>query len=312
MVTAKRRSPKRRLLLFALSPGMAAGLSLLRRRTGTLFAALLVMLTAGFAGAGAERAAEAWADGQAGVEVPILMYHALWKDPARAGKFVVSPAVFEEDMRYLKEHGYTTLFLSDLIAYTEGRADLPEKPVVVTFDDGHYNNLTYALPILEALNMKAVISVVGEYTLQYSEHPDPNPNYAYLSLSDISAMVESGHIEIQNHSFAMHSEQNGRKGSARKPGESAEAYERAFTEDAMRLQNLLMERCGFAPTAYTYPFGSISEESGAYLLKMGFRASLSCREKTNLITRDPGCLFHLGRYNRPSGESTAAFMERVL
>jgi len=62
----------------------------------------------------------------------------------------------------------------------------------------------------------------------------------------------------------------------------------------------------------TFDLHTSYEESGEYLVRRGFRASLSCRERTNLITRDPACLFRLGRYNRPSGMSTAEFMERIL
>jgi len=248
---------------------------------------------------------------QQSVSLPILMYHSILKNPQNAGKFVVSPATFESDLMYLKENGYESVLISDLIAYTNGKQNLPDKPVLITLDDGYYNNYTYVLPILERLDMKAVISVVGSFTEQFSDHPDPNPNYSYFTWEDIQQAHQSGYIEIQNHSYDMH-KQGTRDGSKRKDGETPEQYKKAFTEDALKLQTLLKENAGVTPTAYTYPYGLISPETKEYLKEMGFLCSLTCHEQINQITRDPECLFGLGRYNRPSGISTAAFMEKLL
>ncbi|MDO4564242.1 MAG: polysaccharide deacetylase family protein [Clostridia bacterium] len=244
------------------------------------------------------------------VSLPIIMYHSVLKDDAKWGDYCVSPETIREDLLYLKREGYQTIFVADLIAYTEGKP-LPQKPVMITFDDGYYNNLTYVLPILEELEMKAVISVVGSYTEAYSETYDPNPNYAHLSYADISLMAETGRIEFQNHSYDMH-RQGKRKGSARMKGESAEAYKLAFCSDAERTQQLLKDNCNITPTAYTYPFGQISSEAQAYIKELGFCASLTCYEKINIVTRDPSSLFGLGRYNRPSGLSTEAFMAKLF
>ena len=244
------------------------------------------------------------------VPLPAIMYHSILKSQSRAGTYVVSPAVFREDMQYLLDNGYETVFIEDLIQYTEGD-DLPEKPVMVTLDDGYLNNLTYILPILEELDIKAVISVVGSYTVTFSETPDPNPNYAHLSYEDINAITASGHVEIQNHSYNMHS-QSPRFGSKRRQGENSQSYKAFFCGDCIKLQQLLKDKCGITPTAYTYPFGAITPDTTEYLKELGFKASLSCEEKCNYITRDPECLFLLGRYNRPSGISNREFMKKAL
>ena len=107
-----------------------------------------------------------------GVSLPILMYHSVLKDKSRAGKYVVSPDTLEQDMLYLKGCGYTTVVMEDLINYVENGVPLPEKPVMLTFDDGHLNNKTYVYPLLQKHGMKAVISIVGEYTELFSNTPD--------------------------------------------------------------------------------------------------------------------------------------------
>ena len=124
-------------------------------------------------------------------------------------------------------------------------------------------------------------------------------------------LAGSGYVEIQNHSYDMHG-LLGRKGSARMRGESEEQYRRLFTEDTQRVQSALLEHTGQAATAYAYPFGNSCEEAEQCLHELGFRASFTCREQGNTVRRgDPESLFGLGRFNRPSGERSAAFMRRA-
>ncbi|MEL7608081.1 MAG: polysaccharide deacetylase family protein [Bacillota bacterium] len=244
------------------------------------------------------------------VSVPIIMYHSILKDPGAAGDYVISPKLFEADMRYLKEHGYETVFIEDLIDYVYEDEPLPNKPVVVTLDDGYYNNLLYVLPILEKLDLKAVISMVGEFSVRFTEDPDLSPSYGYLNFEQIKELADSGRVEIQNHSYGLHSFGR-RKGSMRIKGESLEQYREVFMGDALKLQELLEEKVGVVPTTYTYPFGLKSPETEDMLKEMGFLASMICYEKQNLID-DEESLFNLGRYNRPSGQGTESFMKRVL
>jgi len=246
------------------------------------------------------------------VQLPVIMYHSVLKDPARHGKYVVSPQELEDDLAYLKRQGYTAVLPRELAAYAAGRGALPDRPVMLTFDDGHYNNLTYALPLLEEYGMKAVISAVGAYTEAFSESPDPNPNYGYCSWQELLQLNQSGRFELGNHSYDLHRD-GARRGCARMRGEGRAEYRALLTEDTARMQRALLENCGAAPITYAYPYGAISPESCEPLKELGFLCTLSCYEHPNLITAgDPDCLYQLGRYNRPGGESTADFMQRCL
>ena len=93
-----------------------------------------------------------------------------------------------------------------------GQAELPEKPVMITFDDGYYNNLIYVLPLLKKYDMKAVISIVGSFTERAQELNDQNPAYAHMIWADIKALAASGYVEIGSHSYALHSVDKGREG----------------------------------------------------------------------------------------------------
>lgn len=245
-----------------------------------------------------------------GTPLPILMYHSILKDPARGGDYVVSPQLLESDLAFLKRRGYTSLLPSELYeAVTKGEA-LPPKPVMITFDDGFLNNLTYGLPLLEKYGMKATVAVVGSYSERFSDTPDPNPAYAHLSWDDITELTQSGRVEIANHSYDMHKKE-GRKGTRRKFGEDEADYYKALVQDVGKTQSLLEQHCGMVPTAFAYPYGSISRESVAVLQEMGFNVLFTCSEKVNMINGDVNQLLSLGRFNRPNGISTERFMKKL-
>lgn len=246
-----------------------------------------------------------------GIALPILMYHSVLKDPKASGKFVVSPDTFEKDLKFLKDNGYSTIFTAQLIDYVHNDVPLPDKPVMITLDDGYLNNLTYVVPLLEQYDMKAVISVVGSFTERFSKEEDHNPSYSHFSWDDINQAVASGHIEIGNHTYNMHST-SGRKGCMKKKGESDDQYQKILEEDLKKTQDLIYENCGFYPVVFAYPYGYISNASTDVVKKMGFQASFGCYERVNHITKDPERLYQLCRFNRPSGISTEKFMEKIF
>ena len=238
------------------------------------------------------------------IKVPIIMYHSILKDPARSNKYTITPAVLEEDLKYIKANGYETITISDLISYVYADKPLPPKPIILTFDDGHYNNYGYLYPLLEKYDMKAVISIVGSYTDKFSETNEANLNYSYLRWKDINELISSGRIEFQNHTYNLHDNTHGRIGAKKKKGESDDEYKKILEEDINKLQNEFKENTGYVPTCFTYPFGGISNSSLDIIKELGFKASLSCEEGINKITKNPNSLYLLKRYNRPSYVST--------
>ncbi len=244
-----------------------------------------------------------------GVPLPIIMYHSILK--SRAGEYVLSPSVLEEDLSYLKENGYQAVVVADLIDYVYHNKPLPEKPVMLTFDDGFYNIISYAMPLLEKYDMRAVVSVVGSYTERYTHLEDRNPAYANLTWQDLAVLAQTGRIEVQSHSYDLH-KLTPRKGAAKRRGENVEAYQAILAEDLSKMQRELLEKAGIQATAFAYPYGAISEASLPVVKDLGFFAYFTCIERPNCITKDPESLYLLNRYNRPSGISTERFMQRAL
>lgn len=245
-----------------------------------------------------------------GVEVPVVMYHSVLKDESRHGDYVIAPAEFESDVRYLREHGYTTVLIKDLIQYTQG-GGLPEKPVLLTFDDGYYNNYLYAFPIAKQYGCKFVLSPIGKYAQLYTDTPDENAYYSHATWPQLREMAQSGLVEVQNHSYDLHSSTGGRLGVKQKAGESAEAYAQMLKGDLLQAQTAIEEQVGARPTAFVYPFGAVSKATPALVKEMGFLCTLSCEEKVSRVTRDPASLYGLGRFLRRSGVSTEAFFEHM-
>lgn len=242
--------------------------------------------------------------------VPILMYHSVCNNQRVHSEYRITPDTLESDLAYLKEHGYTSIFVGDLVGYVYEGYALPDKPVIITLDDGYLNNYTEVLPLLEKYDMKATISVVGEFCRTFSDTPDRNPLYAYLTWSDIRALDDSGRIEIGNHTYAMH-ELGTRRGCMKIESETEEKYDKALTEDLSKLQDALTQYSGLTPIVFTYPYGFVSEESIPVIKKLGFLAALTCYERINYITGDPEQLYRLGRFNRPAGITTEAFMQKI-
>ena len=247
--------------------------------------------------------------GETPVTVPILMYHSVCVNDKVHSDYYITPEKFESDLRYLKDKGYTAVFVSEIADYAEGKGELPAKPVALTFDDGYYNWLTDVLPLLEQYDMKATFNVVGSYIEKEAQTEYRSPAYSYLTWAEIKTLADSGLAEIGSHTWEMHAMEV-RRGCKKLPEETDRHYAEALTEDLSRLQNALKENCDISPATFAYPFGEISKESVPVLQSMGFRAALTCDERVNRLTRDPVLLFSLGRVNRAAHYSTAAFMRK--
>ena len=92
--------------------------------------------------------------------VPVLNYHQV--NDKYHSALTLNVAQFKRQMEYLHSEGYHTISLDDLYAYlTEGK-ELPDKPIVLTFDDGYIDNYEDVLPILESYNMQATIFMISD------------------------------------------------------------------------------------------------------------------------------------------------------
>lgn len=262
------------------------------------------------------KAAESPLAGDSGtVKFSIIMYHHLTVSAKSTGAYTLLVKQFESDLKYLKDNGYESISMAQLIDFGYGKGELPEKPVMLTFDDGQESFLLYAFPLLKEYGMKAVVSIVGKYADEATERQDHNPAYAYLDWAGIKTLSDSGIVEIENHTYNLHQSTNKAKGCSIMKGESEEHYSQRLKEDIGVLQDRIETETGKRPSTFAYPFGYISKEARPILKEIGFSALLCCRSLPVEAKSDPEdteWLYRLGRYNRPNGITSKQFFEKAL
>ncbi|MBI5826531.1 MAG: polysaccharide deacetylase family protein [Deltaproteobacteria bacterium] len=90
--------------------------------------------------------------------MPVLMYHHI--SPNRGDMITVAPEVFDAQMRHVKEAGYRSLSVDELVGFMRGKNEIDGRAVAITFDDGYLDNYVYAFPVLKACGVKATVFTV--------------------------------------------------------------------------------------------------------------------------------------------------------
>jgi len=122
------------------------------------------------------------------------MYHSV-SGTGQRDDLTVDAGQLEAQFRYLRTHGYTTISFSDLIAATEGEGTLPEKAVLITFDDGFRNNYEIAYPLACQYRIRINLFVVPDFIHKGEYHGIP-----CLTAEEINKM-DPDLVEIGLHSF---------------------------------------------------------------------------------------------------------------
>lgn len=119
--------------------------------------------------------------------IPVLMYHSIAYE--KGNELRIPKEKFREQMRFLKEKGYTTLTLDELYEFFVNNSPVPEKSVVLTFDDGYVDNYTNAYPILKEFGFNAVVFIITNNIDNLK---------GYLTSDQIIELAKNG-IEVQSH-----------------------------------------------------------------------------------------------------------------
>ncbi len=236
------------------------------------------------------------------VNVPIIMYHHFDSNPDTWGEATMSPKLFKEHMTALKNAGYTAVSYKELYDFTKNNGTLPEKPIIITMDDGYYSNYEYAYNTLKELGMKGCISIIG-WSVGETEYKDKSfkiiPHFTW---SEAREMTDSGVIEIQSHTFDLH--ENGkmlslRNGVSKLPDESDEEYYQIIYQDFLKSFEQIEENLWIAPLVLTYPYGIYTDISEKAALDAGYLITVSTDKGINEISIGDD-LKALKRYNIPA------------
>lgn len=193
--------------------------------------------------------------------IPVLLYHGLGStvDP-----YVVTPENFESHMKALRENGYSTITMQQYIDYMWNSKSLPDKSVLITFDDGIKSSYINGDTILQKYGFNAAMFLMTGRSLNGSS------SY-YLNKSDAQAMLNSGrwsinaHCREEGHSV-MQIDSAGNKGHfftnkkwLMSPGrlETTSEYVLRVRNELTSAKSDIVTILGVSPLAFAYPFGDI-------------------------------------------------------
>jgi peptidoglycan/xylan/chitin deacetylase (PgdA/CDA1 family) len=138
--------------------------------------------------------------------LPVLMYHSVlgtpYYAPSANNPYVVSEENFAAQMKYLYDNGYTTITTEQLTDFLFGGKALPDRAVLLTFDDGYLDNAVFAYPIMKQYGFTGAVFVI---TSLITETPGTIRAYPhqYMSLEDMQNTTDV--FEFGSHTDDMHS-----------------------------------------------------------------------------------------------------------
>jgi len=174
------------------------------------------------------------------------MYHKIGVPPkgSKLSSLWVSKEMFSKQVDYLLKHGFTPILFRELVDASRGGKPLPEKPVLITFDDGYENNYTEAYRILKEKGAKGNIFLVFNTIGKQNEwhNPESEPWIPMLNWEEINEMLASGVMDMGAHTM-------NHVNLAKIPLETA-AWE--IREVKKRLE----EKLGHEIPCFAFPYGS--------------------------------------------------------
>ena len=217
------------------------------------------------------------------VGVPVIMYHEFVTEEDLANgvlfdEYAIYKDEFESDLKWLKENGYTTITTKELINYLEGNGTLPEKPIILTIDDGKYGVYKNAYPLLQEYDMKAVLAVIGANITEATNDPSTRVDLGapYCTWEEIAEMSHSGHVEIISHTYGLHVyNHDNRQGANTAEGETSEEYFPAAYEDYRTIKYYFEKYNIELPFSQCYPYSIRSDEADDAWLDSGYKLLLS-------------------------------------
>ncbi len=217
------------------------------------------------------------------------MYHYISDPPADADIYrkdlSVSPSRFESHLKYLKENGYQAITLDALLDFLTTGKPLPEKPVILTFDDGYVDNYANAFPLLQKYGMIGHFFIITDFVNEKRAE--------YMTWPQIEEMSAAGQR------FGSHSRNHpDLKG---KPADY-------LVWQALGGMEAIQEHLGYHPRWISYPAGSYDARTKAVYQSAHYWGGLSTEQGT---THTTDRIFDLERV-RVRGSHTADDLATLL
>ncbi len=216
--------------------------------------------------------------GPGNVTVPILLYHHIGYSLTDS-EYYVSPDAFENQMNYLFMHGYRTISVEQLTQAIYFGAQLPSRPILLTFDDGSETVYTEALPIMQVYGFTGTAYIVDNYI----------GSTRYMDKDQIRALYDAG-WEIGSHSLSHHD-------LTKRPA----SQEEEIVKSRQRLESYL----GVPIHSFAYPFGAYDSNALKLVKLAGYIAAMGLGDKS---AQGKENIFYLYRQSITAGTTMEAFI----
>lgn len=247
-------------------------------------------------------------------QVAVLCYHEVDKS---GDAWSVSSSQLESHIRILKEKGYRFISLDEYLDYTAGKLALPDKSVMLSFDDGYQSFYTKAYPLLQKYKVPAMLAIVSSWT---NGEGKPTDVGALATWEELRTLEQSGLVTVVSHTYAMH------KNQAVNPQgdlsatvanhlyvndryESEEEYASRLNNDFVRTQELFQQNLGHKSKAVVWPYGLASGTAVDTALQNGMQATFYLDGGVNGIGQNSA---HYGKRIIITGNVDAAKVERLV
>lgn len=214
----------------------------------------------------------------------VLEYHDFTENSEKVTDYTMTVDALRRDLDWLRDNGYVTVLPRELAA---GRLDngdaLPEKFVLLTFDDGYASNYLLAFPVLKEYGAKATISLITRRI------DDAKPGF--LSWEQCREMAESGLVEFASHTNDFHIRDEV-LGIDRMEGETQAEYDARVFPDLETSIARIESELGQTPTAFTYPLGNMDDWAEDFLqahFSVTFSGVYGTAERGGSLYRLPRC-----------------------
>lgn len=230
----------------------------------------------------------------------IFSYHEIAeKSETLDSTYAVSAANFEVQMKWLVDNGYHFINIDDIINFRQHKKPLPNKAILITFDDGYQSIYTNAFPILKKYQIPAVIALVGSW-LQASDKVNFDRHTIdrskFLSQQEIQEMVASGLVEIGSHSHSLHKGILGNAEGNMKPAaithqwmpdkkvyEDDKSYQQRIYEDLKTNSDFLKQYTGQKPRVIVWPYGAYNTDIRKIAERLDMPVGLTLDDGSNTI-----------------------------
>ncbi len=229
--------------------------------------------------------------------VPVLMYHNINDNyNPQNSNIEISNVAFKEHMQAIKDNGYTAITFSQLIAFVENGEALPQKPILITFDDGYLNNYTNAFPLLKEMDMNATIFVVtGRMGMQ------GGVTYPHFTWEQAKEMENSGIIDIQSHTVYHN--------------DLTAISDENLVFELRKSRFMIYKYLGKKSDILAYPYGNFNDKIKQAAQKAGYKACVEIKLGTPGVNRKNADLFALKRitaFGTMSGEDLINTIEQNM